>query len=285
MLSEKQELYFKDSKVRDSHGKLLKVYHGTGTKIEAFEPIFTGQGIDQYGSGFYFSTDYSYAYGYMTKELRNNAGDYLPKPGGEDCPNVLEVYVNIENPIHIHEDNPDNRNLRCVEVNRDEAFEIIKRHPDFYLPPSCEEKMNPLGDYLDEFWEMNFESEVDYIPLIEKVVDMCYKHTDLFKLDIVFKDYPTEFREAVRDVLGYDGVIVDFEDSQHIIAWFPEQIKDVRNLEPKKSKYLMDNKDNCFEKRKDILTDGIKNRITRAKIKKETSSTLNKKIKSQYIFK
>ena len=41
--------------------------------------------------------------------------------------------------------------------------------------------------------------------------------------------------------MGYDGVIVDFRDNQHIVAWFPEQIKDVKNLEPKISPYLMEN--------------------------------------------
>ena len=42
----------------------------------------------------------------------------------------------------------------------------------------------------------------------------------------IFRDHPTEYRQAVRDVLGYDGVQVNFPSGEkHFIAWFPNQIK------------------------------------------------------------
>jgi hypothetical protein len=41
-----------------------------------------------------------------------------------------------------------------------------------------------------------------------------------------YRDDPTAFRTAIRDVLGYDGVVQDFGGGRkHYVAWFPHQIK------------------------------------------------------------
>ena len=41
-LSEEQQEYFKDSKIRDEQGRLKVMYHGTGAEFYAFDPIKTG---------------------------------------------------------------------------------------------------------------------------------------------------------------------------------------------------------------------------------------------------
>lgn len=74
---------FKNSKVVDKNGKLLKVYHGTRYKFDKFELV--GQTDDgYYGLGFYFTDDYEYAseYGRI----------------------VMECYLNIENPFILLKD-------------------------------------------------------------------------------------------------------------------------------------------------------------------------------------
>ena len=94
-LSSEQKRYFQNSKVRDDKGNLLKVYHGTGTRITSFDPSFTGQGNDQYGSGFYFTTERKLAEEYTTLRSTGLNGQEREKLGGEDYPNVVEAYVNI----------------------------------------------------------------------------------------------------------------------------------------------------------------------------------------------
>ena len=70
-LSKKQIEFFKDSKVRDSQGRLLEVYHGT---IEEFTTFYPGS---------FFTDDYMNADGYASGEI------------------VMPVYLNIKNPLII----------------------------------------------------------------------------------------------------------------------------------------------------------------------------------------
>lgn len=117
----KQSEYFKRSKVRNSDGNLLEVYHGTGTKIESFDPSFTGQGADQYGSGFYFTTDFRTALSYTTAKQTGDDGQLLPKLGGEDEPTVIRAYVDLENPILVN--GSEYPNLRHIPIPIDAVFD------------------------------------------------------------------------------------------------------------------------------------------------------------------
>lgn len=47
-----QEKYFLQSACKED-GVLIPYFHGTGTKITEFRSKMTGNGNDQYGSGFY----------------------------------------------------------------------------------------------------------------------------------------------------------------------------------------------------------------------------------------
>lgn len=238
-LSFEQKLYFQNSKVRDEKGNLLKVYHGSGTRITSFDPAFTGQGNDQYGSGFYFTTDREYAETYT--EIRNidQKGQEMEKLGGEDFPNVVEAYVNIKNPIYIN--GVKETGLSNVLIPNESVYNIVKELPSLYNSIYDEIEPNPLGDWFDEIWETNPQTKEDFKPFIKKMVDDYFQNTDLLVLDRLFGKYGTKLREAINHTMGYDGVIVRFFDNKHIIvAWFPEQIKVVKNLEPKISPFLMD---------------------------------------------
>lgn len=227
--SDGQNAYFKDSKVRMEDGTLKPVYHGTGAIITAFDPSYTGQGNDQYGSGFYFSSNRDTAVGYTTSRLTGDDGQPLEKPGGEENPNVLEVFLNITNPILV--DGKAHANLRHIQVGAEDSFRILKHHPGLYLDMDSEE-CNPLGDYFPEYWDNPPKTKAQFERYIRRLAFEYFDDANLLHLDVFFKDYPTEFRKALREVFGYDGVIVDFGTSQHYIAWFPEQIKLVTNLEP-----------------------------------------------------
>lgn len=198
----------KGSKVVDADGKPLVVYHGTGTTIEEFLPEFTGQGNDQYGSGFYFTTDKSTADGYTTRTLNEQ-----DKPGGTDNPNVIPVYLNIRHPLVV--DATKTSNLYSIDVSPVMASRIISRMPDIMDPEN-----SVLGDYFDEYWERGPKNYMISQLAREYEWTLGSLATD------IFRDYPTEYRQAVRDVLGYDGVQINFKNGEkHFVAWFPNQIK------------------------------------------------------------
>ena len=196
------------SQVVDGQGRPLIVYHGTGTSIEEFLPEFTGQGNDQYGSGFYFTTDRETAEGYTTRTLNDQS-----KPGGTDNPNVIPAYLNIRNPLVVEA--RDTPNLYQIEVPASQAAKIIGKLPDIMDPEN-----SILGDFFDDYWESGPKRS-----MINRLAREYDWTLGTLATDI-FRDHPTEYRQAVRDVLGYDGVQVNFPSGEkHFIAWFPNQIK------------------------------------------------------------
>jgi predicted nucleotidyltransferase len=126
VLSQQQQEYFMDSKVRDENGKLLEVYHGTeanaGIPQEHWFTIFDLNHTrpSTLGDGFYFTEDYE------------RASSYAHSKG-----NVYKVYLNITNPFikadnqtfseAIREINP-NYDIRKLYGNEHEAsrFDGVK---------------------------------------------------------------------------------------------------------------------------------------------------------------
>ena len=98
-LSPAQAKYFKDSKVRDSEGNLLVVYHGTDAEFTEFDSAFIGDD-NKLGYGFYFTNGQKLEFEYQNK---------------------IEAYVNITNPIF--DDNPKLDDiLRRQEILREEGL-------------------------------------------------------------------------------------------------------------------------------------------------------------------
>ncbi len=91
--SPRQEDYFKNSKIRDSKGNLIPVYHGSKEKnIKVFDPR---KGKSQFG-------DYKFGnavINYFTKDKDTAIG--YTEIGKEDD-NIYEVYLNIENPYIVN---------------------------------------------------------------------------------------------------------------------------------------------------------------------------------------
>jgi len=200
-LSDEQKEYFKGSKVVDENGKLAVAYHGSSAEFTVFDKNRVGKGIDQFGAGFYFGTT-----------------DEISKAYGE---NQYEVYLNIQNPIKVYRTS-DGGDLYDVEITKKQAYEIAKRHPMIY---DAEE--SPLGDFVPEYWEQG--------PKDWMIKELANSYTSIGLLDgDLFRDYPNELHEAIRDVIGYDGVEVSFDntDSKFYIAWFDNQMKQTTNTKP-----------------------------------------------------
>lgn len=198
---------FKRSKVRDADGKLLTVFHGTDALFDSFDNAFTGKGNDAYGSGFYFSNDESTSRGY---------GKHMKK-----------VQLAIENPLIA---NGRTGSLQDVNVKQEAVVELLKRHPDIYLnseEAEAQEKFNPLGDYIPEYWDRPDWSKSDMDTMIKRMAKEFFDSEGNYNyLENFFgAEHGTAFRIAVKDTVGWDGVKVEFEEGlTHWVAWFPEQI-------------------------------------------------------------
>ena len=207
--------WFGNSKVVDENGNPLVVYHGSGTTFWEFKTEFTGLGNDQYGSGFYFTTDKETADIYTEKQK-----DGKEKIGGQDSPNVIQAYLSIQNPIvlDLTSGKIKRENLSEIKVTQKQAYEIIKRAPDI-----MDEENSPLGDFFDEYWKNGpSDSMIRKASRLTDAWDLLNLEHNWFRSD----DGATAFRQAVHEVLGYDGVEVIFKNGEkHFVAWFPNQIK------------------------------------------------------------
>ena len=202
-LSAEQREYFKGSKVVDNKGRLLTTYHGSPNSFFTFDRGRMGKGNDQFGAGFYFAT---------SEEASRSYGE-----------NVHKTYLNITKPIVINR-TADGGDLFDVKITQKQAYEILKRHPLIYDPDS-----SPLGDMFEEYWEVGAK---DYMI---RAAAKNLNSIGLLDSDYTtFRDYPNELHEAIRDVLGYDGVEVRFDNSgdRFYVAWFENQIKLTTNRQP-----------------------------------------------------
>jgi hypothetical protein len=170
-LSKGQQEYFKDSKIRDREGNLLRVYHATDSEFTIFDKgRFGSNGGASYGKGFYFAT-----YEDLTSDYGENIGEY---------------YLNIKNPFNYY------------SVDKEYIVNMLEKSG---------------YDYDKEFVEsFDFDRLYD-VDLIDNFIDEILKG----------KSGYAEFSKMVQNA-GFDGI----EAGEEIIAFEPNQIKRVDNLNP-----------------------------------------------------
>ena len=127
-LSPEQEAFFKDSKVRDEDGNLMKMYHGSPNgHITEFRP------------GTYFTKDKKYANGYQNPEA-----SYISLSSFKEVndPKTYEVYINSKNPFTLNDST-----ARDIYLN-----EFVKEGNSLYL--------DPYSDHTDTIKSMR---EIDWM--------------------------------------------------------------------------------------------------------------------------
>jgi len=197
--------WFGDSKVVDSNGDPLVVYHGTPTPtFEEFEieaESNEGEGNWQQGPGFYFTDD--------SDNASNYAQMHQKKTGA-----VYPVYLKIEKPLPIDFE----RGWRTGtdrDLTRSQVTKIIKMAPDIKDPDG------PLSNWGDVKYE-------GYNKVFQEAVDAYSDQNSFMTLHNDFYDGHTqEYLKAINKVLGYDGVVskVKATGATHWVAWFPSQVK------------------------------------------------------------
>ena len=201
-LTEEQQDYFKDSKVRDAEGRLKVVYHGSGAVFTKFSADFMSQNGSSEGQGFYF-TDYKpMAEGYSKK-------------GGQ----LLEGYLDMKKPLSDSE----------VTLTSAEVRNLIKA-------------VDPTGDDLvlnyDSKGGMGYPSRAWYNRSVEDTLRATMSTSDsdseiLAELANGMGD-PGAVLKAAREVLGYDGYIVEgkYDNATVYVAFDSSQFKNVDNQSP-----------------------------------------------------
>lgn len=182
-------------------GYPIKAYHGTpNDSFTVFDKNRTGKGNDQYGAGFYFASN---------EEASKSYGN-----------RVIPSFLSVHNPIKLDGSSTDGANLinggYDYLLTEEQAYEVIKRLPNIY-----DEEESPLGDYYDSYWETGAEDwMIEDLASNEANRNIGYLDSDLFR------NYPNELHEAIRDVVGYDGVEVTFKNGDKFyVAWFDNQMK------------------------------------------------------------
>lgn len=209
--SQKEHLkeVYKDSHplTKNEDGTPKVFYHGTGADIPAFDLKFVGDGNDQHGSGFYFTSDASEASGYASTFRSTDNG------------NILPVYLKIKNPIIVKDTGIGGTKTK-QKITPSQIEKIIKNSPDF------EDNLWNFGD-----WEYEGKNKV------VREAMMAYSDRTSSALDVMnmlnndwYRGKEGEFLQQFKKATGYDGVSIDFENgNRHIVSFDPNNIKSIHN--------------------------------------------------------
>ena len=209
-LSEKQSKYFSRSKVVDENGNLKVVYHGSPADFSTFSLEYLGTNGTNEGYGFYFTDKKGIAEGYSKGD--NGSGK------------LFEVYLDIRKPLSDTEVTMSRAQFKKLLVALNEQVDADG------------EKLDILSNYGDVEWDglnnvLNYAIELEYdgndndVDIVHSVINSSGNMKTVF--------------EVLRKVTGYDGIIVKEAtwggDQTIYIAFHPEQIKNVGNLNPTKN--------------------------------------------------
>ena len=240
-LTKEQKEFFKDTKVLDEDGNLLRVYHGTTWNFYVFDK----QKADPegfVGSGFYFTNkELDASKNYSTEETSQDLKNKISKlaeqieysdevdyeealerakkilVGNEN--NILEVYLNIKKPLYLNtqilsfEDYYENYdNYNRVDFDDDEEFEQ-QVYNDFYseYEDLAYEVDKILG--LDDYNYKQLSELIDYLIgnsfegiTFEDLIAYINKNYEFYSDNSFINN---EVARAIVEAIGYDGIILE----------------------------------------------------------------------------
>ena len=239
-LTDKQREYFNDSKVVDSDGKLLKVYHGTMSgDFTVFDAAKAGVESDM-GAGFYFSSSYddvnsNYEFGgedFENKverlaerieseedvdyeEAKNIARERLSKGT-----KLFEVYLDIKNPAYVGGDY-DNATMLFEDIYETELNEDdFDSEDDYYDARGQEqnEKIEELAQRVEDILSRKgIYGHEDWVSVLAEngAFDGCTVsqlkeiiNSNMFDITDEKGDFAAnELVRAIIEAQGYDGII------------------------------------------------------------------------------
>lgn len=197
-------------------------YHGTGNeesiRQRGFVKDYIGQGNEQYGPGFYFTNRLETAQGYTSgPQWHNEEGG---KVGGDKVPGIVEVQLNIRNPIKVNSQSSA-RTAPGGQINGFAAYPVLNRAQ---AKTMIEAAVRQFGaEVLEDYGDIEYEG-------IRKVIgDVISNYEGSSSLMMIYDFFKQDLISGLRllsKLTGYDGLMVDFGTGEiHAVAWFPEQIQ------------------------------------------------------------
>lgn len=204
--STKFKKWFGASKVKDDDGRPKVVYHGTpfANKLVKFNSNPKVKGVDQLGSGFYFTTAQHDANAYTVKKEFQKDEEYSP--------GVIPVYLSIKKPIKLSA--RENLSDAKLPISKRAIMIMIKRSHKIHGFDN-----SPLWNYIDLSSEQITDSK------IEQIADNYMDNPFTLENDF-FDGHEDKFRAAIYQFTNHDGIMQEKDDGiTHYVAWFPWQIK------------------------------------------------------------
>ena len=241
--SEQFKKFFVGSTVINSDGSPKVMFHGSPATDNInqiwFNSKYIGQGNDQLGAGFYFSSEPmeagSYSESYildgdldqlmeriLTDRIKRRIGDTKFSPG------IVPVYLSIKNPMP-----------NVFGTTKEQVKKLILASP---LAQSKDEYVNPFVDWFPEFGELIKQKDgLDYMAdqVADSYSDFSDNGTNMIQTrrtqDLIMNDFyeggqlAPVMLKAIQDIYGYDGYILDQNIGDRtkltVVAFFPEQIQ------------------------------------------------------------
>ena len=212
-LSENQQKYFADSKVRDENGNLLVVRHGTNNEFNIFDFTKAGKNGAQEGYGFYFSDD---------PEITEKYGSIQK-----------ECYLNITKPLYNNQ----------VTVKKTEIKKLADALINFDIEKYADEDLTWQDSFLSNYVDTYRMSRA---AAVREFVDQLFSANDNDS-DLVYemavadgRSYDPmlvkEFYDVLTDSIGYDGIIAEWKHkdgtSNVYVIFNSEQAKLTDNQNP-----------------------------------------------------
>lgn len=222
-LTEAQQDYFKDSKVRDADGNLLVMYHQTDGTFTVFDTKHKGAGAG----------DDETPFGIFLKRTSRNIGVRGEKQ--------MELYADIRNPLRVRDRTELVSKLRELSVDyarlKDESAQIDKEYGAKF-----EEAKNAFKSFLIQWRKNNPDAppqaayDADGFDAAFNAEDNVVKEWTRAKDELALRA-KTSITQALRDN-GYDGVILENDkgswgrSTDAYIALDANQVKNTTNKSP-----------------------------------------------------
>lgn len=187
--------WFGNSKAVDEHGRPKVYYHGGKGDIKAFSHEFSGKGVDEHGSGFYFTDKPHVANMYASDK---------------ESGSVTPVYLKVKKPLHKH----------VHRSNDDSGFSPAQIQHMIHNSPVRDESLENYGDVSREGYHKVLRGAVNSYVGSSKLDTMHMLHNDFYQ------DHHEAFLKNFTDATGHDAVSVHGQGDGHIYNVFhPSQIK------------------------------------------------------------
>lgn len=222
-LTEAQQAYFKDSKVRDADGNLLVMYHQTDGTFTVFDTKHKGAGAG----------DDETPFGIFLKRTSRNIGVRGEKQ--------MELYADIRNPLRVRDRTELVSKLRELSADyarlKDESAQIDKEYGAKF-----EEAKNAFKSFLIQWRKNNPDAppraayDADGFDAAFNAEDNVVKEWTRAKDELALRA-KTSITQALRDN-GYDGVILENDkgswgrSTDAYIALDANQVKNTTNKTP-----------------------------------------------------